>query len=116
MADLNNLVLAVAAILFIVALGSLVVWAFKTYFGGSPSGTGFMRPRDKRLGVVGTAGVNANQGTPASRAAARGRDHRQERNKAGSQFHQGLEILRSFRLTVANLPHAVSLGIPVKLR
>ena len=61
MADLNNLVLAVAAILFIVALGSLVVWAFKTYFGGSPSGTGFMRPRDKRLGVVETASVNAKR-------------------------------------------------------
>ena len=60
MADLNNLVLAVAAILFIIALGSLVVWAFKTYFGGSPSGTGFMRPRDKRLGVVETV-VNAKR-------------------------------------------------------
>ena len=61
MADLNNLVLAVAAILFIVALGSLVVWAFKTYFGGSPSGTGFMRPRDKRLGVVETASVTPSE-------------------------------------------------------
>jgi flagellar protein FliO/FliZ len=61
MADLNNLVLAVAAILFIIALGSLVVWAFKTYFGGSPSGTGFMRPRDKRLGVIETASVDAKR-------------------------------------------------------
>jgi flagellar protein FliO/FliZ len=61
MADLNNLVLAVAAILFVVALSSLVVWAFKTFFSSSPSGPGFMRPRDKRLGVVETASVDAKR-------------------------------------------------------
>jgi flagellar protein FliO/FliZ len=60
MADLNNLVLAVAAILFVIALGSLVVWAFKTFFSRS-SNSGFMRPRDKRLGVVETASVDAKR-------------------------------------------------------
>jgi flagellar protein FliO/FliZ len=60
MADLNNLVLAVAAILFVIALGSLVVWAFKTFFSRSPN-SGFMRPRDKRLGVVETASVDAKR-------------------------------------------------------
>lgn len=61
MVDFNNLVLGVAAILFIVALGSLVVWAFKTFISGSPSGSGFVRPRDKRLGVVETASVDAKR-------------------------------------------------------
>ncbi len=117
MVDANNLVLAVAAILFVVALGALIVWAFKTFFSGASGGQGFMRPRDKRLGVVETATVDAkrklllvrrddvehliivggpidhggrdgNQGTPASGAAAGGRDHRQERDAAGSRFQQ----------------------------
>jgi len=61
MVDFNNLVLGVAAILFIVALGSLVIWAFKTFIGGSPSGSGLVRPRDKRLGVVETASVDAKR-------------------------------------------------------
>ena len=60
MGDLNNLVLAVAAILFVIALGALVVWAFKT-FVGRPSAHGFLRPRDKRLGVVETAPVDARR-------------------------------------------------------
>lgn len=58
MVDLNNLVLAVAAILFVTALGALMVWAFKTFITGTPTGAGFMRPRDKRLGVVETATVD----------------------------------------------------------
>ena len=61
MVDFNNLVLGVAALLFLVALGSLVVWAFKTFIGASPSGSGFVRPRDKRLGVVETASVDAKR-------------------------------------------------------
>jgi flagellar protein FliO/FliZ len=61
MVELNNLVLAVAAILFVVALGALLVWAFKTFFSGASSGQGFMRPRDKRLGVVETATVDAKR-------------------------------------------------------
>jgi flagellar protein FliO/FliZ len=61
MDDPNNLVLAVAAILFAIALAALLVWAFRTFFGG-PSGThGFVRPRDKRLGVVETATVDAKR-------------------------------------------------------
>lgn len=61
MVDFNTIVLAVAAILFVIALGSLVAWAFKTFFGGSSSGAGFMRPRDKRLGVIETASVDAKR-------------------------------------------------------
>ena len=60
MGDLNTLVLAVAAILFVIALGALVVWAFKT-FVARPSAHGFLRPRDKRLGVVETAPVDTRR-------------------------------------------------------
>ena len=50
MVDLNTLVLAVAAILFVIALGSLTMWAFRTFFGRSGA-HGFTRPREKRLAV-----------------------------------------------------------------
>ena len=60
MDDPNNLVLAVAAILFAIALAALLVWAFRTFFGQS-STHGFVRPRDKRLGVVETATVDAKR-------------------------------------------------------
>ncbi len=39
MDDLNNLVFAAAAILFVIALGSLLVWAFRTYVDGHPNST-----------------------------------------------------------------------------
>jgi hypothetical protein len=61
MIDASNVVLAVAALLFVVALGALLVWAFKTFFGGASGGQGFMRPRDKRLGVIETATVDAKR-------------------------------------------------------
>lgn len=60
MPSVDTLVLAVAAILFVIALGALMVWAFKT-FVGRPSAPGFLRPRDKRLGVVETASVDARR-------------------------------------------------------
>ena len=61
MVDLNFLVLAVAAILFVIALGALTVWAFRTFVTGRSSQHGFLRPRDKRLGVVETATVDARR-------------------------------------------------------
>ena len=57
MGNLDTLVLAVAAILFVIALGALTTWAFRTFFGRS-DGHGYMRPREKRLGVVETATVD----------------------------------------------------------
>jgi hypothetical protein len=60
MVDLNFLVLVIAATLFVIALGALLVWAFRTFFGQSNT-HGFMRPRDKRLGVVETATVDAKR-------------------------------------------------------
>jgi flagellar protein FliO/FliZ len=60
MVDLDFLVLVIAATLFVIALGALLVWAFRTFFGGQ-SNSGFMRPRDKRLGVVETTTVDAKR-------------------------------------------------------
>jgi len=60
MVDLNTLVLAVAAILFVVALGALTMWAFRTFFGRQ-SAHGFLRPREKRLAVVETAQVDGRR-------------------------------------------------------
>ena len=61
MDDLNDLVLAVAAILFVIALGALMVWAFEPMSAGARAQHGFLRPRDKRLGVVETASVDARR-------------------------------------------------------
>jgi flagellar protein FliO/FliZ len=57
MVNLDTLVLAVAAILFAIALGALSMWAFRTFFGRGNT-QGFVRPRDKRLGIVETATVD----------------------------------------------------------
>ena len=57
MLDLNTLILAVAATLFVIAIGALLMWAFRTFFGGRTCAHGFLRPRDRRLGVVETASV-----------------------------------------------------------
>jgi flagellar protein FliO/FliZ len=58
MVNLDTLVLAVAAILFVIALGALTMWAFRTFFGAQSGTHGFVRPRDKRLGIVETATVD----------------------------------------------------------
>jgi flagellar protein FliO/FliZ len=60
MPPFDTIVLAVAAILFVIALGALTMWAFRTFFGRQ-SAHGFLRPRDKRLGVVETAPVDAKR-------------------------------------------------------
>jgi flagellar protein FliO/FliZ len=60
MPDPNTIILAIAAILFVIALAALMVWAFRTFVTGRPSAHGFLR-RDKRLGVVETASVDARR-------------------------------------------------------
>ncbi len=58
--DFDTLILGVATLLFVVALVALLVWAFKTFFGKSSS-SAFLRPREKRLGVVETAPVDSKR-------------------------------------------------------
>jgi flagellar protein FliO/FliZ len=58
MIELNTIILAIAATLFVIALVALTVWAFRTFVTGRPSVHGFLRPRDRRLGVVETASLD----------------------------------------------------------
>ena len=108
MTDTDSLLLAVAAFLFAFAVIALIAWAFKTFMLTGRSGSGFLKGRERRLGVVESAAVDGHrklilirrdnvehlimtggpvdvvietgiEGTPASRAAARRRGHRQDR-------------------------------------
>jgi flagellar protein FliO/FliZ len=47
--DFDTLILGVAAFLFVIALIALLVWAFKAFFSKSNT-SGFLRPRERRLG------------------------------------------------------------------
>jgi flagellar protein FliO/FliZ len=59
--DSSNLILAIAIVLFIVALAALLVWAFKTFVFSKSSKPGFLRSRERRLGVVETASVDGKR-------------------------------------------------------
>ena len=59
--NFDTLILGIAATLFVVALGALVLWAFRTFITGRSNAHGFTRPRDKRLGLVETASVDARR-------------------------------------------------------
>jgi hypothetical protein len=52
MPDANSIILAIAAFLFVVAFVALAVWAYKAFAPSGGRGAGFLRARDKRLGVV----------------------------------------------------------------
>ena len=56
--NFDTIVLAIAAVLFVSALIALTVWAFKAFFGGSGTGSGFLRTRERRLALVETAAVD----------------------------------------------------------
>lgn len=60
--DTDSIALAVAAFLFVFAFFALAAWAFKTFvMTEGRSGAGFLRGRDRRLGVVETASVDARR-------------------------------------------------------
>ena len=62
MTDLNTIILFLAASLFGVALIALTVWGFKTFvFASSKNAGGFLRGRERRLGVVETASVDSRR-------------------------------------------------------
>jgi flagellar protein FliO/FliZ len=58
--DFDTLILGVAAFLSVIALIALLVSAFKAFFGKSNT-SGFLRPRERRLGVVETAAVDGKR-------------------------------------------------------
>ena len=59
--DFDTIVLLLAASLFVIAVVALLVWAFRTFFFGKSSSANFLRPREKRLGVVETAAVDGKR-------------------------------------------------------
>lgn len=59
--EFDTLILGVATLLFIVALGALLIWAFKNFFLGKSGSANFHRPREKRLGVVESASVDGKR-------------------------------------------------------
>jgi hypothetical protein len=61
MTDTDSIILGVAVFLFAFALIALVAWAFKTFVLTGGSGPGLLRGRDRRLGVVETAAVDAHR-------------------------------------------------------
>jgi flagellar protein FliO/FliZ len=61
MTDTNSIILAVAAFLFVIALIALTACAFKTFVMTGASSSGFLRGRDRRLGVVETASVDSRR-------------------------------------------------------
>jgi flagellar protein FliO/FliZ len=60
--DTTSIMLGIAAFLFAIALIALFVWGFKTFvMTGSRGGSVFLRGRDRRLGIVETAPVDARR-------------------------------------------------------
>ena len=57
----ESLVLALAAFLFAFALVSLLAWVFKSFVLTGRSGASYLKGRDRRLGVVETASVDAQR-------------------------------------------------------
>jgi hypothetical protein len=56
----SNWLVLIAAALFVVAIATLAVWAFKAFvLGGGRGGSGLLRQRDRRLGVVESTVVDA---------------------------------------------------------
>jgi len=59
--NFDTIALAIAAVLFVSALIALTVWAFKAFFGGSGTGSGFLRARERRLALVETATLDSRR-------------------------------------------------------
>ena len=57
----ESLVLALVAFLFAFALVSLLAWVFKSFVLTGRSGASYLKGRDRRLGVVETASVDAQR-------------------------------------------------------
>jgi hypothetical protein len=57
--DINSILLGAAGLLFAIALIALMSWCFKTFMlGGGRTSAGFLKGREKRLGLVATASVD----------------------------------------------------------
>jgi flagellar biogenesis protein FliO len=61
MTDTDSILVAIAAFLFAFALIALIAWVFTSFMASRPRSAGFLRGRDRRLGVVETASVDARR-------------------------------------------------------
>lgn len=59
--DIDQVILGVAAFLFLLALVALTIWTFKAFVLSGRSGPSFLRHRERRLGVVETASVDGRR-------------------------------------------------------
>jgi flagellar protein FliO/FliZ len=59
--DTDSILLAIAAFLFAFALISLVAWAFKAFMLTGRGGASYLKGRERRLGVIETATVDAHR-------------------------------------------------------
>lgn len=59
--EIDQIILAVAALLFLIALVALTVWAFRAFVLSGRGGSGFLRHRDRRLGVIEAAAVDGRR-------------------------------------------------------
>ena len=59
--DFNTILLAVAGFLFAIALIALAAWGFKAFVGGARGGAGFLKGREKRLGLVEATSIDGRR-------------------------------------------------------
>jgi flagellar protein FliO/FliZ len=59
--DLNTILLGIAGFLFVIALIALTAWGFKAFVLSSGRGGGFLKGREKRLGLVETASIDGRR-------------------------------------------------------
>jgi flagellar protein FliO/FliZ len=61
MPDTSHLILVIAVFLFAIALIALAAWGVKAFFSNGGSSSGFLRSRERRLGLVETYSLDARR-------------------------------------------------------
>jgi flagellar protein FliO/FliZ len=61
MQDTSQLILVIAAGLFVIGLIALAAWSFRAFFSNSGGGPSFLRTRERRLGVVESFSIDAKR-------------------------------------------------------
>jgi flagellar protein FliO/FliZ len=61
MTDTDGILLGVAAFLFAFAVIALIAWAFKAFMLGGRGGGGFLKGRERRLGLVESTAIDSHR-------------------------------------------------------
>jgi flagellar protein FliO/FliZ len=61
MPNTDTILLVIAGALFVTALVALTAWGFRALVASGGRGSGFLRPRERRLAVVDTASVDGRR-------------------------------------------------------